>query len=135
VSIREEHFDEFQRAFENVAQTLLTPTDLVKVIETDGELVPGDFSIDIARTLEQQVWGQGFPEPLFQGDFRVQMQRVIGEKHLKLKLATSTANFEAMHFFTTEPMPERIHAVYSLSINEYNGNVSLQLILRHWQPA
>lgn len=135
VSIREEHFDEFQRAFENVAQTLLTPTDLVKVIETDGELVPGDFSIDIARTLEQQVWGQGFPEPLFQGDFRVQMQRVIGEKHLKLKLAAASANFEAIHFFSTEPMPERIHAVYSLSINEYNGSVSLQLILRHWQPA
>ncbi|MFA5825587.1 MAG: single-stranded-DNA-specific exonuclease RecJ [Gallionellaceae bacterium] len=135
VSIREEHFDEFQRAFENVAQTLLTPTDLVKVIKTDGELVPGDFSIDIARALEQQVWGQGFPEPLFQGDFRVQMQRVIGEKHLKLKLAAASANFEAIHFFSTEPMPERIHAVYSLSINEYNGSVSLQLILRHWQPA
>ncbi|KAF0202837.1 MAG: single-stranded-DNA-specific [Gallionellaceae bacterium] len=135
VTLREEHFDEFQRAFENIVQTLLTPADLVKVIETDGELVPGDFSIDIARTLEQQVWGQGFPEPLFQGDFRVQMQRVIGEKHLKLKLAAASANFEAMHFFSTEPMPERIHAAYSLSVNEYNGSGSLQLILRHWQPA
>lgn len=135
VTLREEHFDEFQRAFENIVQTLLTPADLVKVIESDGELVPDDFSIDIARTLEQQVWGQGFPEPLFQGDFRVQMQRVVGEKHLKLKLAAASANFEAMHFFSTEPMPERIHAAYSLSVNEYNGNVSLQLILRHWQPA
>ncbi len=136
VSIREEHFDEFQQAFEQVAQTLLTPTDLEKTIETDGELSPTDFSLDVARTLEQQVWGQGFPEPLFRGDFQVQSQRIVGEKHLKLQLrqAKNTA-FDAMHFFSTDSMPEHIHAVYSLSINEYNGNANLQFILRHWQPV
>jgi single-stranded-DNA-specific exonuclease len=136
MSIREAHFDEFQRAFENVAQTLLTPTDLEKTIETDGELSPTDFSLAVARTLEQQVWGQGFPEPLFRGDFDVQSQRIVGEKHLKLRLSqVSGSTFDAMYFFSTDLMPERIHAVYSLSVNEYNGNANLQFILRHWQAA
>jgi single-stranded-DNA-specific exonuclease len=134
LTLREEHFAEFQRAFESVAQTLLSPNDLEKVIETDGELEPGDFSLEVARVLEQQVWGQGFSEPLLQGDFRVQAQRIVGEKHLKLTLVTPSASLEAMQFFSTDPLPEKIHAVYSLGVNEYNGRASLQLIVRHWQP-
>jgi single-stranded-DNA-specific exonuclease len=132
--LREEHFAEFQRAFESVAQSLLSPNDLEKTIETDGELEPADFSLDTARVLEQQVWGQGFAEPLLQGDFRVQAQRIVGEKHLKLTLATASTSLDAMHFFSTDPLPEKIQAVYSLGVNEFNGRVGLQLIVRHWQP-
>ena len=135
LTLREEHFIEFQRAFEEVAQTLLSPNDLEKVVETDGELESGDFSLDTARMLEQQVWGQGFSEPLLQGDFSVKAQRIVGEKHLKLTLATASASLDAMHFFSTDPLPEKIRAVYSLGINEYNGRVSLQLIVRHWKPV
>ena len=133
LSLREEHFDEFKAAFEAVAQSLLSPADLTQVIETDGPLAAHDFSLDIARSLEQQVWGQGFPQPLFEGRFSVQSQRVVGEKHLKTKLATSGATYDAIHFFHADPLPAEIHAVYSLAINEYNGNVSLQLIVRHWE--
>jgi single-stranded-DNA-specific exonuclease len=143
VSIREEHFGEFQTAFEAIAQSLLSPSDLTRIIETDGALAASDFSLDIARSLEQQVWGQGFPQPLFEGEFTVQSQRVVGEKHLKLTLrqnsgqalSTPGTTFDAIHFFSTEPTPQNICAVYSLGINEYNGNVSLQLIIRHWQHA
>lgn len=137
VSIREQHFGEFQRAFETVAQELLSPADLTQTIETDGALEPEDFSLEIARSLERQVWGQGFPQPLFEGDFAVQSQRVVGEKHLKLQLRhiTGDAAFEAIHFFSTDPMSPSIRAVYSLDINEYNGRVNLQLIVRHWQEA
>ncbi len=133
LSLREEHFDEFKAAFEAVAQSLLSPADLTQVIETDGPLAAHDFSLDIARSLEQQVWGQGFPQPLFEGRFSVQSQRVVGEKHLKTKLATSGATYDAIHFFHADPLPAEIHAVYSLAVNEYNGNVSLQLIVRHWE--
>ncbi len=133
LSLREEDFDEFKAAFEAVAQSLLTPADLTQVIETDGTLAAHDFSLDIARSLEQQVWGQGFPQPLFEGRFSVQSQRVVGEKHLKIKLATSSATYDAIHFFHADPLPAEIHAVYSLAVNEYNGNVSLQLIVRHWE--
>ncbi len=133
MTLREEHFGEFQRAFETVAQTLLSPNDLETVIETDGELEPCDFSLDIARVLEQQVWGQGFSEPLLHGDFRVQAQRIVGEKHLKLTLASASTSFEAIHFFSTDPLPKEIRAVYSLGVNEFNGRVSLQLIVKHWE--
>ena len=135
VSIREEHFDEFQKAFEAIAQSLLSPADLTKLIETDGVLAHEDFSLDIARSLEQQVWGQGFPQPLFEGEFKVQNQRVVGEKHLKLKLATHSGAYEAMRFFSADPMPERIRAAYKLALNEYNGTTSLQLIIEHWEAA
>ncbi|MDP1637745.1 MAG: single-stranded-DNA-specific exonuclease RecJ [Candidatus Nitrotoga sp.] len=135
LSLREEHFDEFKVAFEAVAQSLLSPADLTKIIETDGLLAPSEFTLSIARSLEQQVWGQGFPQPFFEGEFTVASQRVVGEKHLKLKLTTSNAAYDAIHFFCVDPMPTNIHAVFNLAINEYNGSVSLQLIVRHWQNA
>jgi len=135
LSLREEHFAEFQRAFEAVAQDLLTPADLTKILETDGALNSAEFSVEMARSLEQQVWGQGFPQPLFDGVFKVDSQRVVGEKHLKLKLSSAAGVFEAIHFFCADAMPASIRAVYSLGINDYNGKVSLQLIVRHWQVA
>jgi single-stranded-DNA-specific exonuclease len=135
LSLREEHFDEFQSAFEAVSQSLLTPADLTKILETDGALNAAEFSVQMARSLEQQVWGQGFPQPLFDGVFRVESQRVVGEKHLKLKLSSAAGVFEAIHFFCADPMPASIRAVYSLGINEYNGKVSLQLMVRHWQAV
>ena len=135
VSIREEHFDEFESAFEAIAQNLLSPADLTKLIETDGVLAHEDFSLDIARSLEQQVWGQGFPQPLFEGEFKVQSQRVVGEKHLKLRLSSDSETHEAIRFFNADPMPERIRAAYKLALNEYNGTTTLQLIIEHWESA
>jgi single-stranded-DNA-specific exonuclease len=132
LSIREEHLNDFRQAFESVAQELLDAESLVKTIATDGSLEANEFSLGMARDLQHQVWGQGFPEPLFEGDFRVQMQRVVGEKHLKLKLSSPAGSFDAIRFFSAEPAPDTIHAVYSLSVNEYNGSESLQLIVRHW---
>jgi single-stranded-DNA-specific exonuclease len=135
LSLREEHFAEFQSAFEAVSQGLLTPADLTKILETDGALNAAEFSVEMARSLEQQVWGQGFPQPLFDGVFKVESQRVVGEKHLKLKLSSAAGAFEAIHFFCADSMPASIRAVYSLGINDYNGKVSLQLMVRHWQAA
>ena len=133
LSLQEADFTAFKKAFEEVAKSLLTPADLTRILETDGALDREDFSVEMARSLEQQVWGQGFPQPLFDGVFKVDSQRVVGEKHLKLKLSSASGDFDAIHFFSTEPMPASIRAVYSLNINEYNGKVNLQLILRHWQ--
>jgi single-stranded-DNA-specific exonuclease len=135
LSLREENFAEFQSAFEAVSQGLLTPADLTKILETDGALNAAEFSVEMARSLEQQVWGQGFPQPLFDGVFKVESQRVVGEKHLKLKLSSAAGAFEAIHFFCADSMPASIRAVYSLGINDYNGKVSLQLMVRHWQSA
>ncbi|MHB1117129.1 single-stranded-DNA-specific exonuclease RecJ [Sideroxydans sp.] len=132
LSIPEQALDEFRSAFESVIQEMLDSEALVRSIATDGELENAEFSLRMARELQAQVWGQGFPEPLFEGEFRVQTQRIVGEKHLKLKLSSPVGSFDAIRFFHADPAPDTVHAVYSLSINEYNGSETLQLIVRHW---
>ncbi|MBU1222227.1 MAG: single-stranded-DNA-specific exonuclease RecJ [Gammaproteobacteria bacterium] len=127
--------EEFGLAFETVVRELIDPADLQGVIETDGELAAADHSYSLAEQLDRAVWGQGFPAPLFTATFDVVAQRVVGEKHLKLKLARDGAMFEAMHFFHPDPLPGRIHAVYALMPNEFNGQQTLQLKLQHWEPA
>ena len=132
LSIAEADFGDFVDAFEQVAAELLSETDLAQRIETDGALENAEMNLDVARILDAQVWGQGFPAPQFNDDFVVQNQRVVGEKHLKLRLEAKGKIIEAILFGHNEPLPEQIHAVYSLSVNEYNGMQSVQLIVRHW---
>jgi single-stranded-DNA-specific exonuclease len=132
LSIRRERFDEFKSLFETVAHESLSAADLTRVIETDGELDPSEFTLENARSLADAVWGQGFPTPLFQAEFRVQSQRLVGEKHLKLRLTGGGINADAILFFQDTPLPERIQAVYRLEVNDWNGNLGLQLNLAHW---
>jgi len=127
--------EEFSQAFEAVVRELIDPADLEGVIETDGELELAEHRYDLAVELEHAVWGQGFPAPLFTATFDVVAQRIVGEKHLKLKLARDGESFEAMRFFHPEPLPGRIRAIYALMPNEFNGQQSLQLKLHHWEPA
>ncbi len=127
--------DEFSQAFEAVVRELIDPADLEGVIETDGELDAADHSYALAVEIDHAVWGQGFPAPLFTATFDVLAQRVVAEKHLKLKLARAGTSFEAMRFFHPDPLPERIRAVYALMPNEFNGQQSLQLKLQHWEPS
>ncbi|MEQ1913460.1 MAG: single-stranded-DNA-specific exonuclease RecJ [Sideroxydans sp.] len=131
LSIREMDLAQFRQAFEQVCSELLDADALIKSIATDGALQPAEFSLELARELQQQVWGQGFAEPLFEGDFDVESQRVVGEKHLKLKLKSAAGSVDAIYFFYNEPVADTVHAVFSLSINEYNGKQTLQLIVRH----
>ena len=132
LSITEADFENFVAAFEQVCSELLSSNDLAQRIETDGTLEITEMNMEVARSLDAQVWGQGFPAPQFNDDFVVQNQRVVGEKHLKLRLVRNGKIIEAILFGHNEPLPEQIHAVYSLSVNEYNGTQSVQLIVRHW---
>ena len=133
LSIAETDFADFAAALEQVCSELLSADDLARRIETDGALEHNEMSLEMARLLDEPVWGQGFPAPQFNDDFLVQNQRVVGEKHLKLRLNTRGKLIDAILFGHNEPLPERIHAVFSLNANEYNGTESLQLIIRHWQ--
>ncbi|SFW17951.1 single-stranded-DNA-specific exonuclease RecJ [Nitrosovibrio sp. Nv17] len=144
LTLRADDFEAFRHAFEETAQALLTPADLAQCIETDGTLEASELDPELARRLTEQVWGQGFAQPTFWSRFRVATQRVVGEKHLKLKLerletrigAQSPGMPERLHeavlFSCTAPLPEIIDAVYRMEINEFNGNAGLQLILDHW---
>jgi single-stranded-DNA-specific exonuclease len=135
LTIREPDFEKFQTAFEAALQSLLSPADLTKTIETDGELPTIETSMQLAQEIESQVWGQGFPAPVFCDVFKVESQRIVGEKHLKLKLQKDRSVFEAMLFSYADPLPAEIRATYRLSVNEYNGNQTLQLIVEHWVAA
>ena len=135
LSIAEADFENFVAAFEQVAGELLSASDLAQRIETDGALEIAEMNLDVARSLDAQVWGQGFPAPQFDDDFIVQNQRVVGERHLKLRLMRNEKIIEAILFGHNEMLPGQIHAVYSLSVNEYNGTQSVQLVIRHWRDA
>ncbi|MEW5943913.1 MAG: DHHA1 domain-containing protein [Pseudomonadota bacterium] len=133
LSLAKTDFPAFAAAFEEIARELLAPAMLAREIETDGALAPEDITLETASLLRDQVWGQGFPEPGFHGEFEVESQRIVGEKHLRLRLGQGGRRFDAMLFFRSEPLPERVSAVYRLDVNEYNGARSLQLVIEHWE--
>jgi single-stranded-DNA-specific exonuclease len=131
--IHEMDFERFSIAFEAVVNSILTPADLESLIEVDGALDITDIHWDMACAFERQVWGHGFPQPVFYDRFSVEQQRVVGERHLKLVLAKAGQRFDAIFFQQQELLPKEIFAVYQLQTNEYNGKQSVQLCLRHWQ--
>ncbi len=135
LTIRESDFERFRAAFEQAAQTLLSPADLERVIETDGMLAPEDYTAETVALLSGPVWGQGFPAPRFCDEFQVASQRVVGGKHLKLTLTQGTCRVEAIRFSCIEAAPQKIQAVYQPTINEYNGRTSVQLQIEHWEEA
>lgn len=125
-------FEKFCDAFEQIAATLLSPSDLTRIIETDGDLEATEMNLELAQCLSDKVWGQGFPQPTFSALFYVDNQRIVGEKHLKLKLRKADSIYDAILFFHNDPLPKKINAVYRLQVNEYNGNTTLQLLIEHW---
>lgn len=131
LSIRTEDFARFQQTFEQVVQRLINAETLQQVLETDGALEVHEMTLQNAEVLGHQVWGQGFPPPLFYDDFEVIQQRILGEKHLKLRLQKQGAQFEAIYFQHATLLPEQVTLAYALQINEFNGARNLQLQVVH----
>ena len=135
LTIRESDLGLFQDLFENTAAELLPEAARLRVVETDGELEAAYHSLEVAQLLEEQIWGQGFPPPLFCDTFAVESQRVVGERHLKLRLRKDGRRLEAMRFNSLEPLPARVRAAYRLGINEFNGLKTVQLNLEQHEPT
>jgi single-stranded-DNA-specific exonuclease len=127
LSIKQADFLAFQNAFEAVTRELLSEADLQAVMETDGNLDANDISLQTAWVLSSGVWGQGFPQPLFNDNFKVINQRVVGEKHLKLILEKEQKRFDAIYFNCIDNLSENISAVYAMEANEYKGLQTVQL--------
>ncbi|MDR2787098.1 MAG: single-stranded-DNA-specific exonuclease RecJ [Candidatus Accumulibacter sp.] len=134
-TIREADLARFGELFAQVAGELLSHTDLTRTLETDGGLEEGYFSIATARLLESEVWGQGFPAPLFEDEFTVERQRVLKKKHLKLRLRKGSLNIDAIQFNFSDAPGAAIRAAYRLTINEYNGTESPLLLIEHLQEV
>jgi single-stranded-DNA-specific exonuclease len=135
LSIREADYQRFAKAFTDTVAELLRPADLQRCVETDGALESGYMSLEMARMLEAAIWGQGFAQPMFDDVFEVENQRILKERHLKLRLRKGGTSFEAIQFNCAESVPMRIRAAYRLSVNEYQGVASVQLMLEHFEPA
>jgi len=138
LTIREGDFEVFRSAFDTILRSLLTPEDLRLRIETDGTLSPQQLNLSLAEELNAPVWGQGFPQPRFRGDFRVDEQRVVGGRHLRFALTSIEPRARPVSgvlFGMSDPLPNAIRAVFRLDVDEYNGARSLQLVLDHWQQA
>jgi single-stranded-DNA-specific exonuclease len=135
VTLMESEVERFTALLEEVVTELVTPEMLSRVVETDGSLESAYLALSTARLLDEQIWGQGFPQPVFLGEFKVRKQRIVGEKHLKLALEINGRSLEAMRFNSPDPLPSMVRAAYRLSVNEYNGLQSLQLTVEDWEEA
>lgn len=130
-TIREDDFPRFRELFAQIADELLSPADLTRTLETDGALEAAYCSIDTARLLENEVWGQGFPAPVFEDEFLVENQRILKEKHLKLRLRKGELRLDAIQFNFSAAPGARIRAAYRLAINDFNGVQTPQLMIEH----
>jgi single-stranded-DNA-specific exonuclease len=139
LTLDETALPQFAEAFEAVARAALTPADLRRTIDSDGALAAQELDLALARVLAGQVWGQGFPAPVFDDGFAVVDQRIVGGKHSRLVLARpeerAKTRYPAILFNHADPLPASIRAAYRPEVNEWNGTASLQLVLEHWWPA
>ena len=131
LTLRESDFARFRERFAQVADELLAPADRTRTLETDGGLAAAYFSVATARLLEAEVWGQGFPAPLFQDEFEVESQRILKDKHLKLRLRKGMQQFDAIQFNFRMAPGNHIRAAYRLAINDFNGVQTPQLMIEH----
>ena len=143
LSIKAESFDSFKMHYESIVKALVTTELLTGEYRTDGELN--------AQYLEQKTadllkfagpWGQEFDEPCFDGEFTIVQQRLVGEKHLKLVLETSCGRrlVDAIAFnvdlnIWPDAQVQRASVVYTLDVNEFRGNTSLQLMVKQITPS
>ena len=131
VTLREGDFPRFRELFAAVADEWLAPADRTRTLETDGGLEAGYVTVATASLLASEVWGQGFPPPVFADDFLVDSQRIVKEKHLKLRLRRGTQALDAIQFNFAEAPGTAIRAAYRLVINDFNGVQSPQLMIEH----
>jgi single-stranded-DNA-specific exonuclease len=121
----------FTAAFEAVGRDWLSEEALSRTVETDGELEDAYFTPQFVEMLDSAVWGQGFPAPVFSGEFDVASQALVKDKHLKLQLMRGRQRFNAIWFNHTDTLPARTTVAYRLASDTWNGVSRVQLIVEH----
>ena len=128
-SIAAEAFDTFAAALQQVAVESIDPAMLARTVRTDGPLAVEWFNAETVAVLDTQVWGQGFEAPLFCDEVEVLQQRLVGEKHLKLRVRLAGAQRDAIWFGHADPLPQRARLAYRLGVDEWNGQQRLQMVV------
>ena len=136
LSLKRTQLERFRNAFNEAVASRVSERDLAGVILTDGELAGADLKIDNARAIAAcGPWGQGFEEPLFHGEFDVVMQRVVGERHLKLALKRDGRVADAIAFNQEPVAGNRVRVAYRLGVNDYGPADTLQLEIEELEPC
>jgi len=143
LSLAQDDYEAFADAFRAEVGRHARDLELQAVIETDGALAPADLALELAEQLRVAgPWGQHFPEPVFDGRFRILNQRLVGEKHLKLVLQPEGSEFavDAIAFNVDldrwpDPAVTNVEIAYRLDVNEFRGRRSLQLVIEHLVPG
>jgi len=120
-TIDESQFEAFEFALQQVAREWLDAATLTRRLDTDGPLPAEYRRADVVDTLHQAVWGQGFAAPTFSEEVEVVSQRLVGEKHLSLKLRHQGQPVDAMWFGHTEQLPKRVTLAFRLDADEWQG--------------
>ncbi len=120
-TIHEEEFEVFEQALQQVAHEWLDAATLTRRIDTDGPLAPQYRRADLVDTLHREVWGQGFAAPTFSEEVEVVSQRLVGEKHLALKLKHQGQAVDGIWFGHTESLPARVKLAFRLDADEWQG--------------
>ncbi|MEW6695623.1 MAG: single-stranded-DNA-specific exonuclease RecJ [Pseudomonadota bacterium] len=119
----------FDAALQTVAATWLDAATLQRRLDTDGALAEPWRRVDIADLLDAQVWGQGFAAPVFSDEVEVLGQRLVGERHLALRLRVGGTALEGIWFGQTEPLPRSAVLAYRLAADEWQGQRRLRLMI------
>lgn len=130
LTIKKEYFEEFINLFEEAVKYFANGIIYKNTKVVDLDLFADEINLDLAQEIKKEIWGQGFPQPLFSGVFEVKQQQILKEQHSKFILEKDGYSFEAIWFFYNELIQqEKIELVYSLSINEFRNNVNVQLLI------
>ncbi len=122
-------FATFDQAFRAVAGEWLDAATLTRTLYTDGPLALEWFSAETVQLLDAQVWGQGFEAPVFCDAVQVLQQRLVADKHLKLRVKLAGRERDAIWFGHAEPVPDQVTLAYRLSLDEWNGQQRVQMVV------
>ena len=128
-TIAEEYLDTFEQGLITIAEEWLDSATLNRTIETDGPLAPEYRRVDLVDTLHKEVWGQGFSAPTFSEEVEVLSQRLVGEKHLSLKLKHQGQPVDGIWFGHTEQLPSKVKIAFRLDAEEWNGVRKVKFLL------
>ena len=120
-TVAADHLDVFDRAMSLVAQEWLDAPTLARRIHTDGPLRTEYRRPELVDTLHHEVWGQGFAPPMFSEEVEVVSQRLVGEKHLALKLKHQGQPVDGIWFGHTGQLPARVMLAFRLDADEWQG--------------
>jgi single-stranded-DNA-specific exonuclease len=134
-TLLEDDLATFEDALQHIAAQWLDAATLTRSLATDGPLPPQHLRPDVAMELQEQVWGQGFESPLFQDQVDILNQRIVGEKHLSMKLRLHGQLVDGIWFGRQEALPAQAELAYRLVLDHWQGQRKLKLHIENMRTA